>query len=276
MSTTTVHPESTAELVLVTPKMAQQWLLKNHKNRNLRQAKVDRYARDLLAGSWRFTGESIKFDWDGNLIDGQHRLAALLKSGITIQLLVVRNVDPKAQDVMDTGAARTTVDMLQLNGKQNASVIASGTRLCLNWEAGNIRTSVSNLTLNPTHSEVLAFVDADPRITWASQLAQTLYPSMRSARPSVVAFSIWLTSSVDAVASREFHQSLADMSTSGPGDPRYSLLRRLNAMSEEKTTQVGQAFAFIKSWNAWRAGETLTKIQAYGGGGKPSLFPEPK
>lgn len=276
MSNTTVQPESTVEMVHVTPKMAQQWLLKNHKNRSLRSAKVERYARDMAAGSWRFTGETIKFDSDGNLADGQHRLAGILKSGVGLDVLVVRGIDPKAQDVMDTGATRTTVDMLQLNGKQNASVIAAGTKLCLNYLAGNITTSRSSLILNPTHSEVLEFVEADPRINWASQLAQSLYPSMRSSRPSVIAFSIWLTAGVDAPASREFHQSLADMTTDGPGDPRYALLRRLNAMKEEKTTQVGQAFIFIKAWNAWRSGDTLTKITAFGGGTRPSPFPEPK
>lgn len=275
MTQTTVHPKSTAKLVSVTPKMAQQWLLKNHKNRNLRQAKVDRYARDLTAGAWRFTGESIKFDWDGNLLDGQHRLAAILKSGVTVELLVVHNVDPAAQDVMDTGAARTTVDMLALHGKQYGATLASGTRLCLNWQAGNIRVSTSNLTLTPTHSEVLAFVESDPRIGWSAQFATALYPSLRSAKPSVIAFSIWLTSGIDAKASREFHQSLADLTTGGPGDPRYTLLRRLNAMREEKTSQVGQSFAFIKAWNAWRAGDTLARIQHVSPGGKSQLFPEP-
>lgn len=274
--TTTVQPKPTAKMVRVTPKMAQQWLVKNHKNRNLRNAKVDRYARDLVAGAWRFTGETIKFDWDGNLIDGQHRLAAILKADVEIDLLVVRDVDPKAQDVMDTGAARTTVDMLQLNGKQNSAVLAAGTKLCLNWQAGNIKTSHSTLILNPTHSEILAFVELDDRIVWSATLAQALYPSLRNARPSVLCFSIWLTSAVDAKASREFHQSLADMATGGPGDPRYALLRRLNAMQEEKTSQVGQAFVFVKAWNAWRAGDSLSKLQTGGGGVKTSQFPEPK
>jgi hypothetical protein len=46
-------------------------------------------------------------------------------------------------------------------------------------------------------------------------------------------------------------------------------------MKDERTTQVGQAFVFIKAWNAWRKGESLTRIHGYGAGAKPSIFPEP-
>lgn len=274
MTTTKVHPQLSARFMVVTPALASEWLGKNRKNRNLRTKKADRYARDLKAGNWLTTGDAIRFDWNGNLIDGQHRLTAILQSGSSAQMLVVRGLDPAVMNVLDTGAARSSSDMLLLNGKQNTAVVAAGAKLCLNWQAGNIKTAASTLVLNPTHSEILEFVESDPTIQWASSRAQHFYGSGLAAKPSVVAFTLWLTGNVDAPAANTFFTSLAEMTTDGAGDPRYALLRRLNAMKDERTSQVGQAWAFVRAWNAWRAGETLGKIQS-SGQGKASVFPEP-
>ena len=159
MTTQKVHPKQTARFVVVTPAMATEWLGKNHKNRRPRSGKAVRYARDIKAGNWLVTGESIKFDWNDVLIDGQHRLMAILQTGVAIHVLVVWGLDPRVKDVLDTGATRTSADMLLLNGKQNTAVIAAAAKLCLNWQAGNIKTSSSTLTPHPTHSEILPFVE---------------------------------------------------------------------------------------------------------------------
>lgn len=274
MTTTKVHPQLTARFMVVTPALATEWLGKNRKNRNLRTKKAERYARDLKSGNWLATGDAIKFDWNGTLLDGQHRLTAILQSGTSAQMLVVRGLDPAVMNVLDTGAARTPADMLLLNGKQNTAVVAAVAKLCLNWQAGNIKTSASTLVLNPTHSEILAFVESDPTIQWAASRAQHFYGIGLSAKPSVVGFALWLTGNVDAAAANVFFTSLAEMTTDGAGDPRYALLRRLNSMKEERVTQVAQAWAIIRAWNAWRAGDHLGKIQS-SGAGKSSVFPEP-
>lgn len=274
MTTPKVHPKLTARFVVVTPAMATEWLGKNHNNRRPRNGKTIRYARDIRAGNWLVTGESIKFDWNDVLIDGQHRLAAILQAGMSAEVLVIYGLDPRVKDVLDTGATRTSADMLLLNGKQNTGVVAAAAKLCLNWQAGNIKTSASTLVLNPTHSEILAFVESDPTIQWASNRAQHFYGSGLAAKPSVIAFTLWLTGNVDAPAANTFFTSLTEMTTDGAGDPRYALLRRLNGMKEERTSQVGQAWAFLRAWNAWRSGERLGKIQS-SGAGKSSVFPEP-
>lgn len=273
MATPTVHPKPTAKLMTVTPKLASEWLGKNRKNRNLRPALVSRYARDMKAGRWEVTGEAVKFNTDGNLTDGQHRLAAILQSGTAVDLFVVHNLNGHSQDVMDTGTRRSAQDMLLLNGKRNTAVLASAVRLCLNWQVGNLKTSASFPSFSPTHSEVLDFAESDPRIQWAADRARHFYTAgLRSLKPSVMAFCLWLMADEDASAANTFFQSMADMTTDGPGDPRYALLRRLHTMRDEKVTQVFQATAVLKAWQAWRKGEKLQRIQA-SGHGKPSSFP---
>lgn len=273
MTTNTVHPKPTARLMTVTPKLASEWLGKNRKNRNLRPALVSRYARDMKAGRWEVTGESVKFNTDGHLTDGQHRLAAILQANTSVDLFVVRDLNGHSQDFMDTGARRTTADMLKLNGKQNATELAAAVRFAMNWQAGNIKTSASTLTLTPTHSETLAFVGTDARIEWAATRARHFYDNgLRSIKPSVLAFCLWIMADEDASAANTFFQSMADMTTDGPGDPRYALLRRLHSMKDEKATQVFQATAVLKAWQAWRKGEKLSKVNA-AGHGKPTPFP---
>jgi hypothetical protein len=95
----------TATIVTVTPKLAGEWMESNEKNRHIRDRLVVKYARDMSAGNWSLTGEAIKFDTEGCLVDGQHRLLAVILSGVSLQMLVVCGVERAAQTVMDTGAS---------------------------------------------------------------------------------------------------------------------------------------------------------------------------
>lgn len=272
MPTPTVAPK--ARFITVTPKMAHEYLSKNRKNRKIRPSRVDRLARDILAGNYLVTGEAIKFDKNGNLIDGQHRCAAILKAGQPVCILVVTGLDLGVQRVIDTGGARSAADALLMDGKKDTAVLAAAAKFALNWQAGVIRTSASTLSFSPTHSEILSFADADPFIQWAAERGQHYYGQGFSAKPSVVAFCLWLTGQVDAPDANRFFTSLVEMQTEGSGDPRLALLRRLHAMKDEKSTQVDEAWAIIRAWNAWRKGERLERILS-ASHGKPSPFPEP-
>jgi hypothetical protein len=53
MNNTPAMPGMRAELVTITPEMAEQWLGKNTKNRPLKKTKIEQYARDIAAGRWR-------------------------------------------------------------------------------------------------------------------------------------------------------------------------------------------------------------------------------
>ena len=72
------------EIMKVSPEMATKWLEKNIVNRRIRDYKVNAYARDMKNGDWRLNGEAIVFNKSGQLVDGQHRLNAIAKSGVTV------------------------------------------------------------------------------------------------------------------------------------------------------------------------------------------------
>lgn len=102
----------------VTPQQAEAWLAKNADfQRKLRDSVVDKYARDMINGQWQLTHQGIAFDAKGRLIDGQHRLAAVVKAGIPVKMLVVKDSPATAYDHLDLGYGRTAVDILKAQGE---------------------------------------------------------------------------------------------------------------------------------------------------------------
>lgn len=106
----------------VSPELAKKWLQeKNTCNRAIRSSVVNRYARDMAAGQWKVSHQGIAFDHDGTLLDGQHRLGAIVLSGVTVQMLVVFDVESESQMVMDDHARRAAEDNLNLGGRLGVS-----------------------------------------------------------------------------------------------------------------------------------------------------------
>lgn len=120
------------ERTLITPHIAAAWLEKNTGNRTMRRNVVDKYARDMVSGNFDFAGDVIRFDWNGRLIDGQHRLAACIKADVSFESMVVYGLDPAVQVRIDGGKARTAADALTIEGGYSSlGLLASTARLIL-------------------------------------------------------------------------------------------------------------------------------------------------
>lgn len=101
-------------IVKITPEVAKEYLEKNTDNyRKYNQRTVDKYADDMKHGLWQENGMPIVFSKDGKLADGQHRLMAIVKSGATIETLVVED---SMASFFDCHKKRTTKDTLKANG----------------------------------------------------------------------------------------------------------------------------------------------------------------
>ena len=103
---------------LVTPEMAQKWLDKNIKNnRNLSTKNMAAILADFEKGKWNGdNGETIKFDVNGKMTDGQHRLSAIVKWNKPVQTHVMFGVSLDGFVTMDTGKRRSAGDMLKIQG----------------------------------------------------------------------------------------------------------------------------------------------------------------
>lgn len=114
---------------LVTPEMAAMWLRTSKNNRKIKVARVERLADDIRCGRWRETHQGIAFSISGVLIDGQHRLRAIVVSGIAIMLNVTHEVDDGAVGAVDIGAVRSAVDLAHYHGLNLPSTVAAAARI---------------------------------------------------------------------------------------------------------------------------------------------------
>lgn len=127
------EPEVVSTKVMMTPKWASEILAKNTKNRPLRPARVERYASDMRDGRWKLNGESVILSDKDNLMNGQHRLHAVVSSGVTVPMMLTLGVDESAFATMDAGMNRTAGDVLGMRGIANFNQVAAMTRLVLNY-----------------------------------------------------------------------------------------------------------------------------------------------
>lgn len=103
------------ETVDVTPDKANEWLRLNRHNRQIRKSKVQHYADIMLKGDWKDEHpDPIIFDTNGVLINGQHRLLAIIQSQKTQRMRVLRGVSPDMAHVIDKGVVRDTADSVQI------------------------------------------------------------------------------------------------------------------------------------------------------------------
>jgi hypothetical protein len=111
---------------LITPTRARQILEANIKNRDIRQPHVDKYARDMSNGRWKEqTGESIKISNTGIVLDGQHRLHAIIKANKAVVMLVISGIEDSVFDVIDTGSSRNATDVFKIADVKNSATIPS-------------------------------------------------------------------------------------------------------------------------------------------------------
>ena len=111
------QPQTAVQLMTVTPSMAARWLESaNGHNRPLSESYAAKLARDIREGRWLLTHEGIAFDPHGVLLDGQHRLWAVVLADKPVQVFIWFNVTPEALLVINSGRARSLADNLRLGG----------------------------------------------------------------------------------------------------------------------------------------------------------------
>lgn len=105
---------------------AKEILAKNPINRRRNQRTIDLYAEQMNKGLWRLSNDAISFDVKGNLINGQHRLSALLQSNCSsLQFLVAYALPENSFEIMDNGKPRSVADVLSIEKIPNYTNVAS-------------------------------------------------------------------------------------------------------------------------------------------------------
>lgn len=145
------------DIELITPEIAKAFLLKNTANRSLRPIAVSEYAAEMKTGGWVLGCDAIGFDRNGTLINGQHRLNALIKSGLSAEFIVARNLPDKSIDALDIGKRRMLHERLTIAGnKLNARQTNICSLLITPWSSNyfvRVKTSIQREMLVAVHKE---------------------------------------------------------------------------------------------------------------------------
>lgn len=246
--------------MLVTPEMAAEMLAKNTHNRRLNPQRVSEYARDMVAGKWPYNGESIKVTHDGTIVDGQHRLEAIVLSGVTIETEVISDLPLAVQYTIDVGRGRSVADQLVLNKEHYTRNLAAVARRAWQWDQKNYRFSTKP---NPTQSEVLATIERYTHLRRSSELGHRVATGFKPAKAAVISTAHHLFHQLDQDATAVF---IAQMETGASLKEGHPVLALRNRLTQDKIYQRSYPFyvsvgCCIRAWNAVREGKELSIIR---------------
>jgi hypothetical protein len=96
---------------MITPEIAQEMLQRNKNNRPINWNKVDEWVAIMQAGQWQLTPQGLILDTEGNILTGQHRLWAVVRSGVTVYMRVSRGNSPEIARILDRGIPQSARDL---------------------------------------------------------------------------------------------------------------------------------------------------------------------
>ncbi len=257
-----------SEIVTVTPTLAASYLGTMRRNRNLSTRRVARFAAEMKAGRWTLNGQAIIFDTDGRLIDGQHRLQALIHADVEVQMLVTRGVTQKAWDTLDDMRPRRAQDVLSAKGRRNTQLLGSILRMIFQHELGVLGSGCRDHV--PTNRDVDGLDEEYPTATeavsWSCGKTWT--------KTGPVAFLRFITLTQGNVdQARDFFDGLRDGAGLEPESPalvaREMLLTRRGVENPPDETHL--LARLIKAWNAHLAGH---KVKRLSWSAEDEAFPE--
>lgn len=248
----------TPRVVKITPKLAEEILDKNTLNRPLRSGRVERYSADMKAGNWKLNGESIKITADHQLLDGQHRLFAVIDSGVTIESLIVEGLDADVMATIDTGAQRSFSDVLAIGKGKNTTIAAGATRWVAWYKSGRRGHPNSG---NVTHTEMLRVFEANPDLSTAAAAIGSS-KARRFVPPSILAFVYLMASRTDTAKAGAWLELLASGANMDEKHPVFQLRERMarNAAEKAKLAPLDVCALAIKSWNQFITGKRTNTL----------------
>jgi hypothetical protein len=266
----------------VTPKKAQGWLAGNVDNRKLRETRVVHLARILSQGEWELTGDAIVFDDQDVLINGQHRLSAVVVAGVAARFVILRGVPTRTQEVMDQNLSRSLADQLQRRGIGMQFVVASA----LGWlyqfdyteRTGNVH--YADPSMRPTLRQLLKLFEDNQGLVGESHTVGKLTYYLKT-RPGPTLAAKHRLLAVDAEEAEIFFKHLQEGTGLSKNDPIWRL-REWCLFDKSTARTAGRAPAYrylalvFKAWNYWREGQTLQRLNWVYSPTKKEAWPIPR
>lgn len=255
-----------SKVMTVTPKEAREWLdTKNSRNRPVSENAVAKYSQEMKQSRWRLNAQGLIFGASGNLLNGQHRLLACLRSNTPFETLVTWGVDDAAFDTIDDCNTRSLADVLHIKGEAGSRFLAAGVRFLWEYATGQIETKDLRKGKIATKPLLEATLDKHRKITTSVK-----FYLMLKARPGGLLIPAgmaiglhYLFALVDEKKADEFFSRLQSGLELTEDNPVYILRNRLISGQKEassKLTRSAMFFYTVTTWNAYANGTYVKRL----------------
>lgn len=245
----------------VTPHMASRWLKNNKHNRPPIKSAIKHYARQMRLGRWKLNGDAIRFDKQGNLIDGQNRLLACIEAGCSFWTLVIKGLDSDAFNSIDQGVMRTPCHAFGRDGLKNYAQLAAAVRLI--WLLSENRKVQFGGKLSIEDSYKI--LKDHPFLEEACEYSARWYSDTSPVATSIVSgfMALCFKQGVPLVKLFKFWKPVVTGNEIESGTPQSKLRHKLLG-AKLKGSPLGRDTVnalVIKAWNAYAHGEELRVLR---------------
>jgi hypothetical protein len=227
----------------ITPERAEEYLAANRGNRNIVQSHVAAMARDIVGGHWMFNAQPICFARSGRLLNGQHRLSAVLEAGEPIEVMVMRGLPEEAFETYDKQAKKApAVEELFEDFGDKALISATAVLL---WRRELRPAGQPNA--RPTASEVREVIQNHPELLKLRGFARKM---VRYGRSSAMVYAAHRVLRDDSRLGRIFLDRLETAANLPAGHVILKLRDRL--IDLRKADQNVQIDEVLAAWTKFR------------------------
>jgi len=269
MKTKPTEQDIEVSVQTITPEDAETLLKTNVNNRNLSRRRVEMYANDIRRGMWKLTGDTIKLaknpvTGEVRLIDGQHRLNAIIVAGMPVQTVVATGLAEDAFSVIDRGKIRSYGDVLGMSKIKNANTVSSVIRPVIVIEAGMSPMGAAIELITP--EDVVQYANAnDEMVQWAVNRSFKMREHLSGSGTAWAMFMYLLARKHGIKTSEDFSESLLSGVGYGIGDPRAALrnwvVRNFSKFKGTSRGAYDMCATMIRAYNNTVMGVSVAQIR---------------
>ena len=249
------------EMIIVTPEIASAYLAMNAGNRPLNAAHVASLSRAMSRGEWVFNGDSIRITKSGNLIDGQHRLNAIVKCGVPQKVMVVSGLNDDAFLTIDCGRTRGAHDSLAIQGYQCTITLSTIARYVSNIKSEQLSLCHQAPSNKSTSTQILNTIKSNPELQESAKYGQS-----KKARKyfggALLAFAHYWFIKHDYVSGKMFLEEIETGEYSYKFSPVLALKEKLidNVVSNKKLNRDEKAAYVFAAFNKYLEGAQVKRL----------------
>jgi hypothetical protein len=236
-------------------------LAANTSNRPLSKPTVRSLAEAMRRGEWMVTHQGIAFDTNGVLVDGQHRLAAIIDADMAVEMTVFTDVGEGTFDVLDTGKRRNAADVLAIEGEKSSTMLAAMVRTVwlfenradLSWSGGSAAV---------TNHQIVQTLEQHPKLREFFGQAEHIAAATGMIKSAAGAASYLVSAANKRADLTPWFEGIVEGAGLDKGDPRLAFRRVMFAQARKQAGLVlrrrdtrEHVALYVKAFNAWATDE---------------------